>query len=250
VAKTQADTIKNSGIAIIAVRIFNFRCLRAIEARLNPITILVGENNAGKTSFLEALHAAIGSGQRQFTEDDIWTDVNEKHAPKERSIIVDLLISPLNDQGKPIDNFPEGSPWLELWGSGVQQNDNDRDFAAIRTQYAWSKAKGEYVAERKFLKAWSEKLEDAPKTAFVERIQSLSVGQTTPIALYLLDAKRDGAEDIRVKGSVWHKLVSEQGQLQLKRCTGKHFQQEVFIPTATAPFHHDAVAAGMLLQQR
>lgn len=200
----------SSGITIIAVRIFNFRCLRSIEAKLSPITILVGENNAGKTSFLEAIHGAIGSGQRQFTEDDIWTDLLEKHAPKERAIIVDLLIRPVG-KDKIIDTFPAGSPWLELWGSGVQQDDNDRDFVAIRAQYAWAKVKGEYVAERKFLKAWAEKHTDAPKTPFVEKIQPLSVGQTTPIALYLLDAKRDGAEDIRVKGSVWHKLVSEPG---------------------------------------
>ena len=210
-AKSQIDSIQNSGIGIIAVRIFNFRCLRTVEARLTPITILVGENNAGKTSFLEALHGAIGSGQRQFTEDDIWTDLKEKNAPKDRSIIVDLLIRAVGDDGKLLGTFPAGSPWLELWGSGVQQDDNDRDFVAIRTQYAWSKVKGEYVAERKFLKSWADNLNDAPKTPFVEKVQPLSVGQTTPIALYLLDAKRDGAEDIRIKGSVWHKLVSEPG---------------------------------------
>lgn len=210
-AKIKEEPIKDSGIAIIAVRIFNFRCLRAVEARLSPITILVGENNAGKTSFLEALHGAIGSGQRQFSEDDIWTNLDEKHAPKERSIIVDLLIRPVGDDLKPIKSFPNGSPWLELWGSGVQQDDSDRDLVAIRAQYAFSKSKGEYIAERKFLNAWAEKLEDAEKTRLVERVPPLSVAQSTPISLYLLDAKRDGAEDIRVKGSVWHKLVSEPG---------------------------------------
>lgn len=211
VAKVSKDSITTSGITFVAVRIFNFRCLRAIEARLNPITILVGENNAGKTSFLEALHGAIGSGQRQFSEDDIWTNIDEKHAPKERSITVDLLIRPIGDDLRFLDSFPSGSSWLELWGSGVQQDDNDRDFVAIRAQYAFSKTKGEYIAERKFLKAWAGKLEDAEQTPFVERIQPLSVAQSTPISLYLLDAKRDGAEDIRVKGSVWHKLVSEPG---------------------------------------
>ena len=43
---------------------------------------------------------------------------------------------------------------------------------------------------------------------------------------------------------------AEQGQLQLRCCSGKHFQQEVVVPTATAAFHYDAVAAGMLLQER
>ena len=38
-----------------------------------------------------------------------------------------------------------------------------------------------------------------------------------------------------------------QGQLQLKRCSQKDFQQVVFVPTATAAFHHGAVLARMLL---
>ena len=42
-------------------------------------------------------------------------------------------------------------------------------------------------------------------------------------------------------------LVCDQGQRPLKRCPGKHFQHEVFVPTATTAFHHDAVLARMLL---
>ena len=41
---------------------------------------------------------------------------------------------------------------------------------------------------------------------------------------------------------------SSQGQLQLKGCSHKDFQQEVFVPAATAAFHHDAIFARMLLQ--
>src|SRR5208282_4545350 len=40
-----------------------------------------------------------------------------------------------------------------------------------------------------------------------------------------------------------------QGQRPLKRCSGKDFQQEVFVPTTTAAFHGKAVAVGMLLQE-
>src|SRR5258708_27431691 len=44
--------------------------------------------------------------------------------------------------------------------------------------------------------------------------------------------------------------LAPQGQLQLRRCASKHFQQEAIAPTTTAALHHDAVAAGMLFQER
>ncbi|HEX3151377.1 MAG TPA: AAA family ATPase [Gemmataceae bacterium] len=202
---------KSSGVLITTVRVFNFRCLREAEFPLSPTTVLIGENNAGKTSFLEALHAAIGIGQRHFGIEDIWIDSTEKHAPKSRAIIVDVLIRPVDDEYRFIDTFATGSPWLELWGNGIQQDDQERDFAAIRTQFAWSPAKGEYLTERKFLREWTGELADAPRASLVERIPPVTISQSTPVSLYLLDAKRDGAEDIRSRSSIWHKLVAEPG---------------------------------------
>jgi putative ATP-dependent endonuclease of OLD family len=208
---SKSVAIRNSGLQITAVRIFNFRCLRAAEVFLGPMTLLIGENNAGKTSFLESLHAAIGSGVRQFSEDDIWTALEESHPPKDRSIIVDLLIRPVDDKGKLADIFAGGSPWLELWGNGIIQDDDEKDIVAIRAKYSWSAVKGEYVAERRFLKNWSAGLAEAEKTPYLEKVLPLTATQLNPISMFLLDAKRDGAEDIRTRGSVWQKLVSEPG---------------------------------------
>src|SRR5271165_2811688 len=47
-----------------------------------------------------------------------------------------------------------------------------------------------------------------------------------------------------------HSSGVAQGQRSLNRCSGGDFQHEVFAPTATAAFHSQTVAAGMLLQQR
>lgn len=40
-------------------RIRNFRCLSGIDLELDPTTILIGENNSGKTSFLDALRICL-----------------------------------------------------------------------------------------------------------------------------------------------------------------------------------------------
>ena len=46
-----------------------------------------------------------------------------------------------------------------------------------------------------------------------------------------------------------HARGCPQGQRSLNRCSGRDFQHEVCAPTATAAFHSQTVAAGMLLQQ-
>ena len=48
------------GILIDSIRIKNFRALRNVEVSLKPVTLLVGTNNAGKTTFLRALNAVLG----------------------------------------------------------------------------------------------------------------------------------------------------------------------------------------------
>ena len=75
----------------------------------------------------------------------------------------------------------------------------------------WSVAKGEYVTERKFLKEWAPNLADAPKVSPAEKVPAVTVAQCLPISLFLLDAKRDGADDIKSRSSIWHKLVAEPG---------------------------------------
>lgn len=53
-----------SGVAIVAARVRDFRSLMNIEVALGDLTVLIGANNAGKTSFLDALFAAIGAGRK------------------------------------------------------------------------------------------------------------------------------------------------------------------------------------------
>ena len=83
---------------------------------LDELTVLIGENNSGKTSFLNALYAAIGVGQRVITEEDVFLAKGESKLPQARMITIDVLIRPVDNTGTLSDNFPAGSPWLELWG--------------------------------------------------------------------------------------------------------------------------------------
>lgn len=48
-----------SEIAITDVRVNNFRSLANIEVELGDLTVLIGANNAGKTSFLDPSGAIV-----------------------------------------------------------------------------------------------------------------------------------------------------------------------------------------------
>ena len=42
------------------VRIENFRCFREVDVPLKPLTVLIGQNDTGKTAFLDAVESAMG----------------------------------------------------------------------------------------------------------------------------------------------------------------------------------------------
>jgi putative ATP-dependent endonuclease of the OLD family len=126
-------------------------------------------------------------------------------------LVIDLLIRPADGEGQIINVFPSGSPWLELWGSGVVQDDIDHDLVAIRTSFKWNAIKGEYTLERRFLKDWPTDSSKWEESKPVEKVGAVTTQQIEPLALYLLDAKRDIADDFRTRGSFWSKMVSEHG---------------------------------------
>jgi putative ATP-dependent endonuclease of the OLD family len=200
-----------SGIFVQHVRVRNFRCLKSVDLELDEFTLLIGQNNSGKTSFLNAFAAAIGAGQRQFTEEDLFLGNNEISVPKSRRAIIDILIIPVGDDNKRIDAFPEGSSWLQLWGNGVTQDDADRDVVFIRTELKWSATKGEYVTERRFYRDWQANPSQWDTSKAVEKLGPVGLAQVEPMALYFLDAKRDIVEDLRSRTSFWQKLVSDHG---------------------------------------
>lgn len=198
-----------SGIAIVCARVRDFRSLANVEVDLNDLTVLIGANNAGKTSFLDALFAAIGAGRKPLGADDIRLAADESMAPKTREVVIDVLIRPVGDDGTVIDAYPAGSYWTNLWGTpGIASDESFNEFTGIRTTLKWNNLRGEHVVERRFLKEWKE-FEDWTTAATHDR--QLSAAQLEPLALHYVDAKRDLEEDLRKPGSFWRRLTEDLG---------------------------------------
>ena len=199
-----------SGVKLTTIRVENFRSLKNIEVSLDDLTVLIGANNAGKTSFLDAIYAAIGAGRKLLGQDDIRVSPEEAIPPKDRNVIIDIKIRPVSEDGTFADTFPEGSFWTSLWGSGITpaETDDDHEFMAFRTILSWSIAKGDYVLERKFLKEWRPYTTWLTTPMQEKRLQSMDI---EPIALHYIDAKRDLDDDLRKQGSFWRKLTDDLG---------------------------------------
>jgi len=204
-----APTGENSGIVLTDVRVSNFRSLANIEVGLADLTVLIGANNAGKTSFLDALYAAVGAGRRILGQDDIHLAKGEATAPRNRRAVIDVKIRPVGSDGKIADSFPPGSFWTALWGTGISIDEvTSFEFMAFRTSLSWNAIKAEYVVERRCLKEWRPFATwlDAPL-----HDKMLTAAQLEPVALHYIDAKRDLDDDLRRQGSFWRRMTEDLG---------------------------------------
>lgn len=81
---------------ITKLHIENFKCLRDVTVELQPLTVLIGKNDTGKTSFLEALGmlGALTSGEMTpiWQENDFDTAL--WRGAKERRITWEATIAP------------------------------------------------------------------------------------------------------------------------------------------------------------
>jgi putative ATP-dependent endonuclease of OLD family len=198
--------MSNSGIQVVEVRIRNFRSLRQVDVELDNLTVLIGENNSGKTSFLEALHIAIGLGRRNILRDDVYLALNETSVPKDRIVTIDILIRPVDNQSAISEKFSEF--WLLLWGNGISQDDDDNDFVGIRTQAKWDNDQREYITKREFLKNWEIDPNQWDKSQSKENAE-VYAKYIEPFALYLMDAKRDIQDELSNRSSFWNRLISD-----------------------------------------
>ena len=65
-----------------SVNIKNFRCFKDVTVPLDKMTVLIGENNSGKTSFLEAIRLCLT--RSNFRRSD-WLDQYDYHLSSDKA---------------------------------------------------------------------------------------------------------------------------------------------------------------------
>jgi putative ATP-dependent endonuclease of OLD family len=183
-------------ILIDKIRIKNFRALKDIEVNLKPITILVGANNAGKTTFLRALNSVLGISRNQINQDDLFIDKDGKQASKE--IIIDIRIVPIDENGNRINDFD--NKWASKLGGTDKTFDTTGEFFAFRSIYNFGIEDTPSIIYKQFSDWENEQLsENDFKT--INQIRN-------NVKMYFIDAQRDILEDSKQRTSFFGKLVS------------------------------------------
>ena len=186
-------------ILIDTIRIHGFRLFRNVEISLSRFTLLVGMNNAGKTSLLRALQIAF-NGTRFMTEDDFAIGTEEK------KMVIDMRIIPVDDKGERVQTFNE--QWVDKFGSAIFQDIHEQGFFAFRTEIILDPITNDIEPERFVLNQWREW--DNTKGWTTNNIAGNKVGRTLlkPLHLYFKEAQRDIQDDLRSRSSDVGRLLA------------------------------------------
>jgi len=195
-----AEEVEQPELVLTEVRVRDFRGIADLWLPLDRDTsLLVGENNAGKTSVLDAIGVGLG---RRGSPDDLR--IGPDGAPVSH-YTVDVRIEPR--VGLAFDDT------LAAWAVGAVQLPDDEgvpEFLAIRVEGRHNTLQGRIDDARTFLKGWQRDDEDGDPPIPLERPLISSLIREALLFQYL-DARRDAAEDLRTRSSYWGRLVGDLG---------------------------------------
>jgi putative ATP-dependent endonuclease of the OLD family len=178
------------------LRVQDFRGLSDLCTTFESLTVLVGENNAGKTSLLQAL--AVAFGPTRPTRDDFAVGSNGVRASL---FVIDVRLTPA--KGTDFD-----SGLKARFRGAIQFPDStcNTEYVAMRV-IGQEDLTGSLTVDRAFLKGWGSTRAEAAK---VQPLPDLVHSQHLElVAFFLLDAKRDLVDELRNRASHWGRLISE-----------------------------------------
>lgn len=123
-------------ILIDKVRISGFRGISNIEITLPRVTVLLGQNNAGKTSVIKAMQLAMGDYSRYLSDEDFHIGEDEK---RQEAITVDLRFIAVDGESR-TKEFSEN--WQQVFGDKIQSEPDGNQFVCIRTIAKPDRVKG------------------------------------------------------------------------------------------------------------
>lgn len=181
-----------------SVYVKNFRSLHNIHIDLDESTILIGENNAGKTSFMDAIRIALNrvNGRYTFEDYDYYMDV-QVLSPKDSDGIEIILIFQERTMGE-WDGYI-----MDNLGEAVQFIEGEPDLGAIivKVSSIYNQATNEFESKGSFL---NNKFEE-----IAGRVQAKLSTFYNLCPVFYLQALRNIKDTFSNRSPMWGKFLKK-----------------------------------------
>ena len=180
----------------------NFRCIRELSLDLDEITVLIGENNTGKTAVLEAVRACLerlhGRGRRQFDEYDYHLASSDASPTDADPIEIRLSF---------VESKAE--PWAEevvqMLEDVAPLGPDDRRQVTLQVSSQFDSSVNDFKTDRSFLNADGEALLGTARSVrLLNTLQGL-------VPVFYLSALRDASRHFTASGHFWRSFLGELG---------------------------------------
>ena len=190
------------GILLKQLRVHGFRGLDNLEIDFDPTTVLVGTNNAGKTTLLKSLQLVL-SNSLQITDDDFFfsDEVNRK------KIVIDILFISVDEKGSQLPEFDD--KWTTVFTDNRISFDSlGNQILSFRTIIEENSIRKTFTKKQFIIDEWVD-FENGENEFWYQK------EYTNPLSFYFdeipffyLDANRDILEDLKSKTSLLGKILS------------------------------------------
>lgn len=190
------------GILLKQVRVHGFRGLDNLEVDFEPTSVLVGTNNAGKTTLLKSLQLAL-SNSFQITDDDFFFS----EAVIRNKIVIDVLFISVDEHGNQIPEFED--KWATvITDSRITINSSGNQLLAFRTVVEENVQRKTFQKKQFIIDEWLDFKNDEDEFWYEQNYETSLSFYFDEIPLFYLDANRDILEDLKSKTSFLGKILS------------------------------------------
>ena len=179
------------------IDIVNFRGITRLSLKLDKTTVLIGENNSGKSSVLEALRICLTRGLtrrgRIFSEYDYHLTGKDSH-PTESDAIEITLHFVEHDSGEWPDEV------LQILGDVVQIGSDGLQRVLLRVRSEFDKPTGDFITTSCFLDLGGNELKHAMAQRYLSSLQKLA-------PVFYLAALRNSAQEFQPRSQFWGPFV-------------------------------------------
>ena len=179
------------------VDITNFRGIKKLSLTLDDVIVLIGENNTGKSTILDALQFCLSRSLTRksglFTEYDYHL-LHRNSQPVDAEPIEIILYFAERQEGEWPNEIPQMFPDV------VQTTDDEIQSITLRVSSGFDKVTGDFNTNWDFLDLKGSPLPKARNPRYIFQLQQLA-------PVFYLAALRDAAQEFRPRSQLWGPFV-------------------------------------------